>query len=313
MVIGDVMIDSYMWGKVDRISPEAPIPIVSITNKDNRLGGAANVGLNLKSLGADPIICAVVGKDNMGDIFKTLLDEAGISNKGIVTSEHRPTTVKTRVISSGQQLIRVDEEVTTKLHEEIEHEFIVQVKAILEEDEPQAIVFQDYDKGVITPVLIEEVVNIANVLGVPVLVDPKKKNFKHYKNVQLFKPNFKELLEGLGIEITKNDATAIFKAAKKIHDKNNIDQVMITLSEAGIFISDGTKYNTLPAEIRDISDVSGAGDTVISVACLCLAANINPLDIAAISNIAGGLVCEKVGVVPINRQQLLEECIEAYS
>jgi len=307
------MVDSYMWGKVDRISPEAPIPIISINNKDNRLGGAANVGLNLKALGAEPIICAVVGKDSMGDEFKSLIKKDGITDKGIISSEHRPTTVKTRIISQGQQLIRVDEEVTRKLHEEIEHEFIEQVKTIIIDDNPEAIIFQDYDKGVITPVLIEEVVCIARDHDIPVLVDPKKKNFKHYKNVQLFKPNFKELVEGMKIEANKEDVVSIFKAVKKLHDKNHINLVMVTLSEAGIFISDGEHFNTLPAEIRDISDVSGAGDTVISVACLCLIANIDPLDVAAISNIAGGLVCEKVGVVPIDKHQLLDECLEAYS
>lgn len=313
LVIGDVMVDSYMWGNVERISPEAPIPVVAVTHKENRLGGAANVGLNLISLGAQPILCSVIGEDNMGKEFLGLLKKQKLSNQGIIQSEQRSTTVKTRVISDNQHLLRVDEEMTGRLPEEAEQELITRINEILDTQKIDAIIFQDYDKGNITPVIIEEITEKANHSNIPVLVDPKKRNFHHYKNTTLFKPNFKELSEGLKLELKKHDLNSIFTAAKTLHKSLNAKYVMVTLSEGGILISEGTKYFSLPAEIRTISDVSGAGDTVIAVACLCLAGGIEPVDVAAISNMAGGLVCEKVGVVPIEKDQLLEECLDAYS
>ncbi|MEA3446220.1 MAG: bifunctional ADP-heptose synthase [Bacteroidota bacterium] len=313
MIIGDVMIDSYMWGSVDRISPEAPIPIVAITHKENRLGGAANVGLNLLSLGAQPILCSVIGNDNMGIEFLDLLQKSKLSSAGIIKSEQRITTVKTRVISNNQHLLRVDEEITSRLPEEAEQELILRINEIIEDEKIDAIIFQDYDKGNITPVIIEEIIYKANSLDIPILVDPKKRNFNHFKNATFFKPNFKELVEGLLVDMKKQDTHAIFKATTLLHKTMNLQYVMVTLSEVGIFISHNKKYHSLPAEIRDIADVSGAGDTVIAVACLCLTGGIGAEDIAAISNIAGGLVCEKAGVVPIERDILFEECLDAYS
>ena len=313
LVIGDVMIDSYMWGKVERISPEAPIPVVTITEKENRLGGAANVGLNLLSMGANPILCSVIGSDNMGIEFLNLLDKRKLAKHGIIQSDQRITTVKTRVISDNQHLLRVDEEVSGRLPEEDEQELILKINHILDSEIIDAIIFQDYDKGNITPVIIEEITDRANEMEIPVLVDPKKRNFHHFKNVTLFKPNFKELTEGLKIEVKLHDINGIHQAAKKLRDNLNAKYVMVTLSEGGIMICEGDKYSALPAEIRDIADVSGAGDTVISVACLCLASGAPAEDIAAISNIAGGLVCEKVGVVPIEKELLFEECLDAYS
>ncbi len=313
MVIGDVMIDSYMWGNVDRISPEAPIPIVAITHKENRLGGAANVGLNLMSLGAEPVLCSVIGQDNMGAEFLELMKNQKLTSTGIIQSEQRITTVKTRVISSNQHLLRVDEEVTGRLPEEAEHQLIDVINKILDHDKIDAIIFQDYDKGNITPVIIEEVIDRANSMDIPILVDPKKRNFNHFKNATLFKPNFKELVEGLKLDLNKFDLQGIFEATKVLHKNMNLKYVMVTLSEAGVLISDNKKYHSLPAEIRDIADVSGAGDTVIAVACLCLASGVEPDNIAAIANIAGGLVCEKVGVVPIEHDIFFEECLDAYS
>ncbi len=313
MVIGDVMIDSYMWGNVDRISPEAPVPVVTITHKENRLGGAANVGLNLMSLGAIPILCSVIGTDNMGNEFVKLLKKRKLDNSGIIQSEQRFTTVKTRVISNNQQLLRVDEEISSRLPEEAEQQMILVINEILKNDNIDAIIFQDYDKGNITPVIIEEITEKANELDIPVLVDPKKRNFNHYKNATLFKPNFKELTEGLILDLKKKDLNGIFNATKLLHKSLNAKYVMVTMSEEGIFVSNNKEYHSIPAEVRDIADVSGAGDTVISVACLCLVNGISEENIAAISNIAGGLVCEKVGVVPINRDILFKECLEAFS
>ncbi len=310
LVIGDVMIDSYMWGKVDRISPEAPIPVVAVTKKENRLGGAGNVALNVQSMGAEPILCSVIGKDMGEDLFFEIMRINNLNSEGIFSVSKRKTTIKTRVISDGQHLLRVDEELTTSLDSETEELFISKILTIIENKPVNAIIFQDYDKGVITPYVIEKVTNIANQKGIPTTVDPKKRNFNSYKNVTLFKPNFKELLEGLKLEFEKNDTKSLLQAAGRLHETNNFQNILITLSENGVFISNKKEHHKIPAEIRDIADVSGAGDTVISVATLCLAAGFPIQQIARISNLAGGLVCEKVGVVSIDKKRLLQELTE---
>jgi D-glycero-beta-D-manno-heptose-7-phosphate kinase len=309
LIVGDVMIDTYFWGKVDRISPEAPVPIIARTKVENRLGGAANVALNIKSLGANPILCAVVGMDEKAGILIDLMKEGGMTNEGILKHPSRMTTIKTRVISNNQHLLRIDEEITTSISPEIEHDFIGVISKIITENQIDAIVFQDYDKGVITPILIDTVVGIAKSKNIPTLVDPKKRNFLNYKGVTLFKPNFKELVEGLKLELKRGDFVGLHEAAQKLRRRNQIEIIMTTLSELGVYISDNGSYHQIPAVIRDIADVSGAGDTVVSTASLCLAAGLKPNEIAWLSNIAGGLVCEKVGVVPIEKEHLLNECL----
>ncbi len=303
------MVDSYLWGKVERISPEAPVPVVTSQKQENRLGGAANVALNIQALGAAPLLCSVTGNDERLRMLLDLMDQQGMTTEGIVYDDSRITTTKTRIISNSQQLLRVDREDDKYLSAEIETEFLERIDLMLNKHKIDAIIFQDYDKGVITPSLIEQVIEKSNEKNIPTLVDPKRRNFNAYKNVTLFKPNFKEFIEGLKTEIRKDDPASIFKASSGINKNRNIKYVMITLSEKGVLISNGEKYWTLPAEIRDIADVSGAGDTVISMAGLCLSAGLGPEEIAWFSNIAGGLVCEKVGVVPVNRDQLLEECL----
>jgi D-glycero-beta-D-manno-heptose-7-phosphate kinase len=307
MIIGDVMIDTYLWGKVERISPEAPVPVVTGTKEENRLGGAANVALNIQSLGATPILCSVIGSDDHAKTFYNLLKTQRLTNKGIMEDPKRITTVKTRVISHHQHLLRVDRETDVPLPAEIETTFISHILAILDENNISAIIFQDYDKGVITPKVIQEVVSEANKRGIPTLVDPKKRNFGAYANTTLFKPNFKELVEGLKTEPDKKDPKSLYQAAMILHKEKGISLIMITLSEDGVFISNNKEYWVIPAHIRDIADVSGAGDTVIGVASLCLASGLNPYTMAAISNMAGGLVCEKIGVVPIEKEKLKEE------
>lgn len=306
------MIDSYMWGKVDRISPEAPIPIIASTKYENRLGGAANVALNIKSMGAIPHLCSVIGDDDKGEIFCQRLQSKEINPAGLIRSPERKTTVKTRIISNNHHLLRIDEEESSPINERLEKELLQTIFRCLDEYAINAIVFEDYDKGVITPFIIEEVTRRANTDGIPVLADPKKRNFNHYRNLDLFKPNFRELKEGLNLTIEKGDSEGIANAIKLLHTDWNNKLVFITLSELGVFMSDGTKHYTLPAEVRDIADISGAGDTLISVASLFLAAGFSPKDIAGIANLAGGLVCEKVGVVPIDKEHLLDELLIRY-
>ncbi len=307
MVIGDVMVDSYLWGKVSRISPEAPVPVVLRSKSENRPGGAGNVVKNISSLGARPIICTVIGTDESGASFKQLLEEDGVTTKGIVESKNRVTTSKTRVISGSQHLIRIDHEDLDPIDLATEQLLIDRIKSIIEQETIHAIIFQDYDKGVITPRLIEEVVEFTGPREIPTLVDPKKRNFLDYRQVTLFKPNYKEFVEGLNLDIEKNDIKGLTKIAGEFRDRNLINMVMVTLSEHGVIIVYDGSYHAIPAEIRDIADVSGAGDTVISMSALCIAAGLGPKQLAYLSNLAGGLVCEKVGVVPITKELLLKE------
>lgn len=309
LIIGDVMIDSYMWGEVNRISPEAPVPIISVTKREHRMGGAANVGLNIRALGAKAIMCAMIGNDMEGEILKKLLAKRKMSEDGILISTSRKTTVKTRIISDSQHLLRVDEEETLSLTSEQEKEFKSHIDQLFSKYKFDSIIFEDYDKGNITPGIIKFVVDKANNLDIPTLVDPKKQCFNEYYNVTLFKPNFKEICEGVKADIPKGDFIALHNATKTLKQQLNTKHIMVTLSELGVFITDDSNYHQIPAQIRDIADVSGAGDTVISVAACCLAAKL-PIDkVAAIANIAGGLVCEKVGVVPIKKETLLQESI----
>jgi len=309
LVIGDVMVDSYLWGKVDRISPEAPVPVVQVTRKEARLGGAANVAVNIAALGAKPIMCALGGNDSNGELLKQLLTEQGLTTDGILASDDRPTTVKTRVISNHQHVVRVDEESLSPLNKKEEKSFIQRVFGLIDTEQPDVIVFEDYNKGVLTKTVIRSVIEKAIELGIPTCVDPKKQNFFAYKKVDLFKPNLKELVEGLKVEINKEDPSSIENAVEELQNRIENKIALITLSEMGVFIRGESGSTHIPAHIRKISDVSGAGDTVISVASLCLASKIPERTIAALSNLAGGLVCEKVGVVPIDKERLLEEAI----
>jgi rfaE bifunctional protein kinase chain/domain len=307
LIVGDVMIDSYVWGNVERISPEAPVPVVSVIKKENRPGGAANVAINIQALGATPILCSVIGNDAGGEDFIKVIKKEGMIAEGIMKSKSRVTTIKTRVIGNKHQLIRVDEEVNDELTETDTTKFIQVVSSTIKKHLPDVIIFEDYDKGVLNHDVIKAITAEANGRKIPVAVDPKKKNFAHYKNVDLFKPNLKELREGLKIELDNINTGTLKNSVKYFRDDNKIRMLMVTLSEQGVFFSSNGQDKILPAHVRNISDVSGAGDTVISVAALCLALNLSPEITAALSNLAGGLVCEKVGVVPVNKEQLLNE------
>jgi len=308
LVIGDVMIDAYMLGKVHRVSPEAPVPIVSLESQEQRLGGAANVALNLQSMGATPILCAIVGADKEGKMLKQLLEEQNMLSTGIVASENRVTTVKTRVIGNQQQLLRIDAEDTHPLNEQEEQLFLASVEKAIQTEKIDAIIFEDYNKGLLTPTVIGGIIALAKKHTIPTTVDPKKDNFLAYKGVTLFKPNLKELKEGVGIDCSfqKRD---LFDQAIDLLEKNLGNEItFVTLSEYGVYIKDQERKFHTPAHVRNIADVSGAGDTVISVATLCLTAELSIESIAELSNLAGGLVCEKSGVVSIEPDQLIQEC-----
>ena len=313
LIIGDVMMDAYIWGKVERISPEAPVPIVRVTKNENRLGGAANVALNILSLGANPIICSVIGDDTAGLGLLSLLDSSNLSKEGILSIPGRPTTVKTRIIAHNQQIVRVDDETDSDISDEGIFAMKNRIAEIISERNINAIIFEDYDKGLITEELIFFVVNLANQKGIITVVDPKKRNFNFYKDVSLFKPNLKELREGLKAEIDPFSVTTIENAVDAVKEKLGAKNVMLTLSEHGVFISAENGHKLIPAHIRNIADVSGAGDTVIATAALCLASGLDIFNTATIANLAGGLVCEHVGVVPIDKEQLLKEAKQVVS
>lgn len=310
LIIGDVMIDSYIWGKVDRISPEAPVPIVRVTKKEDRLGGAANVALNIQSLGAKPLICAVIGDDFDGENFISLLKKQGLSDQGIIKIKDRPTTVKTRIIAHNQQIVRVDAETEDDLNDSDTISVFERIKHIISGHKIDAIIFEDYDKGLITEKLISQTVELAQSQGIITVVDPKKRNFEAYKGVNLFKPNLKELKEGLKIDLDPKNIQQVEEAVESLKRLLGAKSVMLTLSENGVYISSENGKELIKAHKRDIADVSGAGDTVIATAALCLAAGLNELKTAEIANLAGGLVCEHVGVVPIDKGRLMREAGE---
>lgn len=301
------MIDAYLWGKVDRISPEAPVPVVSVKKKEARLGGAANVALNIKALGARPIICSVIGDDKEGDELIDLFKESGIDAESLVKIVGRKTTVKTRVIAQNQQILRIDSETDIEIHKNESNLVLNKFRLILERQKIDAIIFQDYDKGLITPYLIDEVTKSVKAKNIPIIVDPKKRNFLSYKDVDVFKPNFKELKEGLKVDFDPKNLLELKKNVASLKDTINAKSVLLTLSELGVYVVNENEERLTPAHIRTIADVSGAGDTVISVVATCIAAGTDVFLAAKLGNLAGGLVCEKVGVVPIDKHQLLLE------
>jgi len=311
IVIGDVMIDTYIKGKVSRISPEAPVPVVNFETREHRLGGAANVALNIKALGAKPFILSVVGEDDNAKLMEKLINENHLPKDGLMFSSERVTTVKTRIIGNNQQLIRIDSEDAKSISKGLEFSIVERLKEIASKDKIDAIILQDYNKGILTPKVIKDVIEFANSNNIPTAVDPKKDNFLAYKNVSLFKPNLKELKEGLDADFDFNtESKELFlEAIVKLKEEINPKYTFVTLSEFGVFINDSENNHFIPAHLRNITDVSGAGDTVISVATLCLSCGLKPELIAEISNLAGGLVCEKVGVISIDKEQLMQEAL----
>ena len=307
LIIGDVMMDSYVWGNIERVSPEAPVPVVKVTKKENRLGGAANVALNIQSLGARPIICAIVGDDQDGLDLIRLMDSANLTKEGILTVKGRQTTVKTRIIAHNQHIVRVDAETDTIIPNDTTRLVQERISEIITEQKIDAIIFEDYDKGLISEELITFVVDLANQKNIITVVDPKKRNFHFYKDVSLFKPNLKELREGLKTEVDPKSITQIESTVSLLRKQLNAKSIMLTLSEHGVFIDNAKEHRLIPAHVRTIADVSGAGDTVIATVALCLASGLDEFKSAAIANLAGGLVCEYVGVVPIDKVRLLKE------
>ncbi|MCP1385529.1 bifunctional heptose 7-phosphate kinase/heptose 1-phosphate adenyltransferase [Runella salmonicolor] len=305
LIVGDVMLDAYIWGKVDRISPEAPVPVVVAQRREYRLGGAGNVILNVHALGAEPIICSVIGQDTEGKNLLGELVKRGLRIDGILQSPDRITTVKERIIAGSQQVVRVDTETDKVITLEEQSQLIDKAKVLI--PDCQVVLFQDYDKGVLCPNVIKEITDFANLHGIPTVVDPKKRNFLAYQNVTLFKPNLKELKEGLKVEFDVKKEDELRAVVKKLRYELNAKGAFVTLSERGVYIDFLDQQHRIPAHQREIADVSGAGDTVISIAACAVALGLEPNIVAELSNLGGGLVCEHVGVVPIDKKTLKAE------
>ncbi len=307
LIVGDVMLDSYIEGDVQRISPEAPVPIVHFRKEDHRLGGAANVALNVLAMGAKAVICSVTGNDDQARKISELMDESGIDSSGLIMDKARKTTVKTRVVGNHQQLLRIDSEQTDAISLNQENALLNSIEKSLNEG-IDAVIFEDYNKGVLTERVIQTAIQWCKDRKVPTAVDPKKNQFFSYKGVTLFKPNLKELKEGIGLDFTFHQHRELFMDALNQLEKRLENEIsFVTLSEHGVFVKKKEKQHHALAHVRNIADVSGAGDTVIAVATLCLVSNLSIQLIAEISNLAGGLVCEEAGVVSVNRDKLLRE------
>ncbi len=309
LILGDVMIDRYVQGQVRRVSPEAPVPVVEYRSSSSRLGGAANVALNVREMGAEPVLVAVVGDDAEAIELEALVEAAGLSSHSFLIREAgRKTTIKTRIIAGNQHLLRIDTEDTHPVSTSSVHQLMKRLEEEIQRERIDVIVLQDYDKGVLSPDMIQAVISLAKQYEIPVTVDPKFRHFLMYAGCTLFKPNLKELSEGLAREIGPNIAD-LEQAVRELAEIMPHQYSLITLSEKGIYWYDHQTQTggIIPPEIRDIVDVCGAGDTVIAVASLILAAGQPLARVASIANLAGGLVCERVGVVPVDAKALFDE------
>ncbi|MES1197952.1 MAG: bifunctional ADP-heptose synthase [Chitinophagaceae bacterium] len=307
-VIGDVMLDTYMWGNVERISPEAPVPIVTLHHKEYRIGGAGNVALNCQSLGAQVFVLSVTGDDSEGILLRELFESSNIETSYLLKSIDRVTTNKTRIISRNQQMLRLDAEITKDLNSSDENALLNKIKAFIADTDPDIIIFEDYNKGVLTARIIHDVIELCRQAGVITAVDPKQKNFFSYQYADIFKPNLKEVKEGLNLMIDELDQSLLENIHSELKKMLHHRISLITLSDKGIFYQQDNSSSVVPSHLRNIADVSGAGDTVISVASLVYAATQNAHLMTEVANIAGGLVCEEVGTVAINKEKLLHEC-----
>ena len=308
LVVGDVMMDAYLFGKVERNSPEAPVPVVLMTGRDERAGGAANVARNVQALGANVHLATVIGNDPAGIRLLELFKARGMGVEGCILSKGRPTTVKTRIIRDEAHMLRVDEETDEEISTELSASLLSSCISILDNKRIDVLIFEDYDKGVLTQTLISGLIGEAKKRNIPVAVDPKLKGFLNYRGVDLFKPNLKELREGLVQEV--NIPEGLPSAIGSLHEKIHPIVSLTTLGNFGMWVhapSEGVVNTHFPCRPSKVIDVSGAGDTVIATAALMLASGASPSQIAETANIAGGLVCEQSGVVTVDLKTLLSE------
>ena len=309
-IVGDVMLDTYWWGNVERISPEAPVPVVVLEQKELRIGGAGNVALNTAALGASTALFSIIGNDDDGRSLINLLYKNNIECSQIVISNDRITTNKTRVISRNQHMLRLDAEMTKDTTVEEQDLLLKKFTDFVVREKPSVVIFEDYDKGVLTEHVIKEMIAVCLQHNIVTAVDPKRKNFFAYKGVTIFKPNLKEVKEGLNVLLDDVNDAFLNDIHQQLQTILQHSISLITLSEKGVFYKHGQVSRIIPTHVRNIADVSGAGDTVIAVASLVYATTKDIGFAASMANIAGGLVCEEVGTVAINREKLFKECCE---
>jgi rfaE bifunctional protein kinase chain/domain len=305
-VVGDVMVDRYFWGSVTRISPEAPVPIVDFEEEQCRLGGAANVAHNLAMLGVRPLLVGVVGQDTAAEILLELLRQLGLETAGVLPDPKRPTTEKIRILGNRQHLLRLDREVRTPVNSTITARVLELLEAA---EDVEALIFQDYNKGMLTPELIAKVIELMRRRGVPVFVDPKEENFFAYRGATLFKPNRREAAAALRQPLRTREQ--LVAAAQQLQQELACQAVLITLGEEGMLLWESERATFIPTRARHVADVSGAGDTVIATVAAAVIAGATLLEAAALANIAAGVVCAEPGVVPITSQALLKAVVQA--
>jgi D-glycero-beta-D-manno-heptose-7-phosphate kinase len=301
-VIGDIMLDKYIFGHVSRISPEYPVPVVDVTHEDHRLGGAANVALNTLSLGAETILIGITGADANREILLDLFRNHGLATEGLICDPSRPTTCKTRILSQNHHITRVDFESRKEIDLETEQAVLASFDALL--DSIDAVVLEDYNKGLLSAQLIQNIITSAKKRHLPVLVDPKLSNFFAYKGCSVFKPNLSEMAASLGIVLHNNDLE-IEHACRLLQEKLEAETIIVTRSDKGMTIYDGS-FTHIAATSLEVADVSGAGDTVIGILALGAAAGLDIVTNATLANLAAGTVCQEVGAVPVKADKLLK-------
>lgn len=302
LVFGDLMVDEYLWGRVTRISPEAPVPIINISSAQLRFGGAANVAFNLMGLGLTPLLVGVVGDDRMGNQFLEMMQKNGLPGQGVIVCPGRSTTVKTRIIGNNQHIARVDQEsseaILSETQEKLFEIFLSNIADI------SSIIIQDYNKGLVVPQLTQHVTELAERHGKIVTVDPKFENFFSFKNVTVFKPNTKEAEEALAMKI--RDEADLIQAGQKLLAELNSKAVLITRGSRGMVLFEKNEDPVfLGTKALNVADVSGAGDTAIATLTFALAGGSTIKEAVTLSNYAAGLVCEEVGVVPVYLDKLI--------
>jgi D-beta-D-heptose 7-phosphate kinase/D-beta-D-heptose 1-phosphate adenosyltransferase len=303
LVIGDIIIDHFIWGTVSRISPEAPVPVVNVTGENLLLGGAANVLNNIYALGGKATICGLIGQDIMGDHLLGLLDDLGSPTDGIVRSANRPTTKKTRIIAQHQQVVRFDREKTGEMQQENFDNLLSFIDKNLSSF--QAVIISDYNKGIISGKLMSSLMaKLKTRPDIPVIVDPKPKNIERFSGATLLTPNSHEAELMSGVEIT--DEKSLTKAARIIQDKLKVDALLITRGEAGMALFEkGQKPFLIPTVAKEVFDVTGAGDTVIASLSLARAAGLSFEEAAMVANQAAGIVVGKLGTATTSREEII--------
>ncbi len=303
LVIGDLILDEFIWGKVSRISPEAPVPVVEVEKESLRLGGSGNVVNNLKALGCSVALCGVVGKDANGERLRTILGEMKVDCRGVVVKEDRPTAIKTRVIARHQQIVRFDREKQLPIDDDSKEKIVSYVKDNL--NDIDAVIISDYGKGVISERLLTEIIPVINKKGLPVAVDPKPVNFGFYQDVTVITPNHHEAAAAAGID-TENE-TDLLRAGKALLKKQRAESILITRGENGMSLFEKSGEVThIPTKAKDVFDVTGAGDTVISTMALALASGADLKEAALMSNYAAGVVVGKLGTATTSVDEIME-------